>query len=198
MRALWFVRYLQWKGNYNRRKPPIAQSIAPITENHIMPCPFCLIRLSNRKYSLTSSDLSTYSCHLSIPISLLSFAHINLPYLRCHMPLMDQWLFQPINLLGFQQRHSLQQQACPQLERKREAKKSYSPNHYYNHSWKEKDKKKHDKSLSKFHQEPPSKSKSPSGHTLHSTSQRLSSIKCFKCLGMGILLWLAQPRGLWS
>jgi len=49
-----------------------------------------------------------------------------------------------------------------QLKRKRRAKKSYSPNHYFSHSWKGKDKKKHDKFPSNFHQEPPSKSKSPS------------------------------------
>jgi len=70
-----------------------------------------------------------------------------------------------------------------QLKRKSRAKKSYSPNHYYSHSWKGKDKRKHDKFPSESHQEPSSKSKSPSGHTHHSTSQRSSSIKCFKCLG---------------
>ena len=49
-----------------------------------------------------------------------------------------------------------------QLKRKRRAKKSYAPNHYFSHSWKENDKKKHDKFPSNSHQEPPSKSKSPS------------------------------------
>ena len=70
-----------------------------------------------------------------------------------------------------------------QLKRKRRGKKSYSPNHYFSHSWKRKDKKKHDKFPSNSHQEPPSKSKSPSDHIHHSTSLRSSSIKCFKCLG---------------
>jgi len=70
-----------------------------------------------------------------------------------------------------------------QLKRKRRAKKTYSPNHYFSHSWKGNDKKKHDKFPSNSHQEPPSKSKSPSDHIHHSTSQRSSSIKCFKCLG---------------
>jgi len=69
------------------------------------------------------------------------------------------------------------------LKRKNRAKKSYSPNHYYSHSWKGKDKKKHDKFPSKSHQEPSSKNKSQIGHTHHSTSQRSSSIKCLKCLG---------------
>jgi len=69
------------------------------------------------------------------------------------------------------------------LKRKNRARKSYSPNHYYSHSWKGKAKEKHDKSPSKSHQAPSSKNKSPSGHTHHSTSQRSSSIKCFKCLG---------------
>ena len=67
------------------------------------------------------------------------------------------------------------------LKRKNRARKSYSPNHYYSHSWKGKAKEKHDKSPSKSHQAPSSKNKSPSGHTHHSTSQRSSSIKCFKC-----------------
>ena len=62
-----------------------------------------------------------------------------------------------------------------QLKRKRRARKSYSPNHYFSHSWKGKDKKKHDKFPSNSHQEPPCKSKSPSDHIHHSTSQRLSS-----------------------
>jgi len=75
-----------------------------------------------------------------------------------------------------------------QLKRKRRTKKSYSPNHYFSHSWKGKDKKKHDKLPSNSHQEPPSKSKSPSDHIHHSTSQRSSSIKCFKCLGLITLL----------
>ena len=70
-----------------------------------------------------------------------------------------------------------------QLKRKRRAKKSYSPNHYFSHSWKGKDKKKHDKFPSNSHQELPSKTKSPSDHIHHSTSSRSSSIKCFKCLG---------------
>ena len=70
-----------------------------------------------------------------------------------------------------------------QLKRKRRARKSYSPNHYFSHSWKGKDKKKHDKLPCNSHQEPPSKSKSPSDHIPHSTSSRSSSIKCFKCLG---------------
>jgi len=47
-----------------------------------------------------------------------------------------------------------------QLKRKRRARKSYSPNHYFSHSWKGKNKKKHDKFPSNSHQEPPSKSKS--------------------------------------
>ena len=58
------------------------------------------------------------------------------------------------------------------LKRKNRARKSYSPNHYYSHSWKGKAKEKHDKSPSKSHQAPSSKNKSPSGHTHHSTSQR--------------------------
>ena len=33
------------------------------------------------------------------------------------------------------------------LKRKRRAKKSYSPSHYFSHSWKGKDKRKHDKFL---------------------------------------------------
>jgi len=70
-----------------------------------------------------------------------------------------------------------------QLKIKSRAKKNYSPNHYYGHSWKEKKKKKHDTSPSKFHQEPPRKSKSQSGHTQYSTSPRSSFIKCYKCLG---------------
>ena len=70
-----------------------------------------------------------------------------------------------------------------QLKRKRRAKKNYSPNHYFSHSWKGKDKKKHDKFPSNSHQQPPSKSKSQSDHIHHSTSTRSSSIKCFKCLG---------------
>jgi len=70
-----------------------------------------------------------------------------------------------------------------QLKRKRKAKKSYSPNHYFSHSWKGNDKKKHDKFPSNSHQEPLSKSKSPSDHIHHSTSPISSSIKCFKCLG---------------
>jgi len=69
-----------------------------------------------------------------------------------------------------------------QLKRKRRAKKSYSPNHYFSHSWKGNDKKKNDKFPSNSHQEPPSKSKSPSDHINHFTSPRSSSIKCFKCL----------------
>ena len=69
------------------------------------------------------------------------------------------------------------------LKRKNRARKSYSPNHYYSHSWKGKAKEKHDKFPSKSHQVPSSKNKLPSGHTHHSTSQRSSSIKCFKCLG---------------
>ena len=69
------------------------------------------------------------------------------------------------------------------LKRKNKARKSYSPNNYYRHSWKGKAKENHDKSPSKSHQAPSSKNKSPSGHTHHSTSQRSSSIKCFKCLG---------------
>ena len=68
-----------------------------------------------------------------------------------------------------------------QLKRKRRAKKSYSPNHYFSHSWKGMDKKKHDKFPYNSHQEPPTKSKSPSDHIHHSTSSRSSSIKCFKC-----------------
>jgi len=70
-----------------------------------------------------------------------------------------------------------------QLKRKRKAKKSYSPNHYFSHSWKGNNKKKNDKFPSNSHQDPLSKSKSPSDHIHHSTSQRSSSIKCFKCLG---------------
>jgi len=69
-----------------------------------------------------------------------------------------------------------------QLKRKRRAKKSYSPSHYFSHSWKGKDKKKYDKFPSNSHQEPPRKSKSPSDHIHHSPSPRSSSIKCFKCL----------------
>jgi len=69
------------------------------------------------------------------------------------------------------------------LKRKNKARKSYSPNHYYSHSWKGKAKEKHDKCLSKSHQAPSSKNKSPSGHSHHSTSKRSSSIKCFKFLG---------------
>ena len=69
------------------------------------------------------------------------------------------------------------------LKRKNRARKSYSLNHYYSHSWKGKAKENHDKSPSMSHQAPSSKNKSPNDHIHHSTSQRSSSIKCFKCLG---------------
>jgi len=75
-----------------------------------------------------------------------------------------------------------------QLKRKDKARRSHSHNDYYSHSWKGKDKEKHDKSPSKSHQEPPLRNKSLGGHTPHhSTSQRSSVIKCFKCLGYGYI-----------
>ena len=79
-----------------------------------------------------------------------------------------------------------------QLKKKQEVKRNTPYNDYYSRKGNER---KDERTTSKSLQKPPpkgystrvsndkSKSKSPSSHTHPSTSQRLSSIKCFKCLG---------------
>jgi len=74
------------------------------------------------------------------------------------------------------------------LKRKNRSRKSYSPNHYYSHSWKGKAKEKHDKSPSKSYQAPSTKYKSPSGHTHHSTSQDQVPLNVLNVWGINTLL----------
>ena len=82
-----------------------------------------------------------------------------------------------------------------QLKSKRRAKKSYSPNHYFSHSWKGKDKKKHDKFPSNSHQEPPSKSKSPSDHIHIPLLKDQVSLNVLNVWVTITFLLIAQPKG---
>jgi len=74
-----------------------------------------------------------------------------------------------------------------QLQKKKEAKRSGSYNDYYSSTWKDKERK-HGKLPLKSSQDPPPRTNSsrPSNETPNSSQgTRISSIKCFQCLGYG-------------